>query len=409
MNLLKKSLAWLGLSHHDRDNFVTNRVTLADYDDNRAAGASSVLGLVAAWACVNLLAGTIGSLPLMVYRTRGGVREPASDHPLYRILHDSPNADQTAIDFWEFICFSIELHGNAYCEIDRVGDRIVALGVPLSPENVWVRRNDVGALEYRVTDSGRERIIAQRDILHIRGPGGNPIGGMSALTHCARTFGIASTIERSAAATFRNGIRSSGAFIAEKPLNKEQMSQLEETVTEKYVGAMNAGRPLLLNNDITWTPISINPEEAQMLESRAFSVEQICMAFGVPPIMIGHGDKQSAWPTSTEQQGLILQKFTLRRRLERIEQALMKQLLSAVDRQNGLTVEFNMDGLLRADAKSRHEVYEIALRNKTKTINEVRRLENDPPVPWGDRPWVQMQDVQLSPDGNVPPPEASAA
>ena len=84
---------------------------------------SSVLAISAAFACVNLVAGTIASLPLMVYRPAGGGRDVASDHPLYRLIHDSPNYDQTALEFWEFACAAIELRGNFHALIERSGAR----------------------------------------------------------------------------------------------------------------------------------------------------------------------------------------------------------------------------------------------------------------------------------------------
>src|SRR3546814_2842819 len=135
-------------------------VTLAEYQDSGAVGSAGVLGLAAAWACVNLLAGTIASLPLMVYRTgRDGRRNVATDHPLYRVLHDSPNADQTAVDFWEFICACLEMHGNAYCETERaIAGRIIALSPPIIPELMSVRRLDNGALEYRWVENGKQRV-----------------------------------------------------------------------------------------------------------------------------------------------------------------------------------------------------------------------------------------------------------
>src|SRR3546814_12477578 len=116
-------------SRQDGSNFRSNMVTLAEYQDSGAVGSAGVLGLAAAWACVNLLAGIIASLPLMVYRTgRDGRRNDATAHPLYRVLHDSPNADQTAVDFWAVICACLEMHGNAYCEEERALDgRIIEL------------------------------------------------------------------------------------------------------------------------------------------------------------------------------------------------------------------------------------------------------------------------------------------
>src|SRR3546814_4921125 len=90
-------------------------------------------------------------------------------HPLYRVLHDSPNADQTAVDFWEFICACLEMHGNAYCETERAIDgRIIALSPPIIPELMSVRRLDNGELEYRWVENGKQRVETQGRIVHIR-------------------------------------------------------------------------------------------------------------------------------------------------------------------------------------------------------------------------------------------------
>jgi HK97 family phage portal protein len=256
-------------SRQDGTNFRTNTVTLADYQDHAATGDVAVLGLAAAWACINLLCGTQASLPLMVYRTKGASREVASDHPLYRVLHDSPNADQTSLDYWEFMTASIELKGNAYSEIERRNDgSVIALDVPLAPDLVQVRRLDGGSLEYRVADRNKQRIIPQEWMLHIRGFGGSPLGGLSTLAFGRNVFGSALNVERAASETFRQGARSVGAFVSDKQLSGPQMNEVDERITEKYRAAVSAGKPLILNNGFTWHALSINPDDAQMLESR---------------------------------------------------------------------------------------------------------------------------------------------
>lgn len=386
----------------DGDNFVTNRVTLADYRDGRAASAEGVLGISAVFACVNLLAGTIASLPLMVYRTaRDGARTVARDHSLYRLLHDSPNADQTASDFWEFAEAAIELAGNAYAEKVTAGERVSSL-MPIRPDLMRVRRISNGDLEYRWTVDGVEYVRPSSRILHIRGFGGNPLGGASTLAVCRSAFGSALAVEQSAAKTFENGVRSSGAFVSDKSLDRAQMDEAEARITEKYVGAMNAGRPLLLNQGFKYEQITISPEDAQMLESRRFSVEEICRIFGVPPHMVGHTENSTSWGTGLEQQTLGFVKFTLRRRLNRIEQALEKQLLTAADRAAGITIEFNLEGLLRGDSTARSNFYQSGLTNGWMTINEVRALENLPPVEGGDVPRMQMQNVPITEAGQLP-------
>lgn len=419
MNWLQKTaLSVLGLegwaSRQDGDNFRTNTVSLAEYDD-RTASAGGAMGIAAAWACVNLLAGTIASLPLMVYKQVNGQRVVAKDHALYRLLHDSPNYDQTAVDFWEFMQGSLELHGNAYAEKEMTGSgRVLAL-TPIRPDLVSVRRQRDGSLEYTWTENGVRSVVSQDRILHIRGSGGGPLGGASTLSVCRQAFAAALSIERASSGMFRNGVRPSGVLTKEgTPFQGTQRKEAEALLQEKFAGAMNDGRPMLLDNGLKWQQLTINPNDAQMLESRAFSVEEIARVFGVPPHMIGHTEKSTSWGTGIEQQTLGFVKFTLRRRLERIEQALEKQLLTAADRAAGVTIEFNLEGLLRGDSANRATFYKEMTGIGVMTINEVRALENLPPVEGGDVPRMQMQNVPITYEppeggGSAPPALPAAA
>ncbi|AUQ49937.1 phage portal protein [Phaeobacter inhibens] len=365
---------------------------------------ASALALSAVWGCVNLIAGTIATLPLMVYRTgTDGKREVAKSHPLYRVLHDSPNYDQTAVDFWEWMSAAIELRGNAYARIAR-GDngRITAL-YPVAPQIVSVERLNNGALQYEWTEDGQHFKLTDRDVLHIRGFGGNPLGGLSTLQFGRGTFGLAQAQDRAASETFRNGLRPSGALTFAEFLSKENREIAETKLVEKFAGAQNAGRPMVLEGGTKWESLSITPEDAQMLESRGFSLEEICRFFGVPPFMIGHTVKSTSWGTGIEQQTIGFQKFTLRRRLKRIEQSIAKQLLSAADRSAGVTIEFNIEGLLRADTEARAAFYTSMTQIGAMTINEVRGLENLPPIEGGNVARMQMQNVPITEAGNDDP------
>ncbi len=393
MNLFQKMAA-----------FFTRPLTLTSPDgwvapDCLDAGVSvndqSALGLTAVWACLNLLAGTIASLPLVVYRDRNGSREIAKDHPLYYLLHDSPNADQTALDFWEMCVLAQELRGNSYSRIVRNGNRVVAL-VPVHPDLVQVKRDSRGDLEYTWTEDGRSFTAKQDEMLHVRGFGGGPMGGLSTLAYGRQTFGLALAINQSASKVFSNGLRPSGILTFSEFLKPEHRTILETNLVQKFTGAMNTGRPMILEGGSKWEQLTINPEDAQMLESRAFSVEEVCRFFGVPPFMVGHTEKTTSWGTGLEQQVLAFQKFTLRRRLKRIEMALEKQLLSPKDRADGVTIEFVLEGLLRADSKSRAEFYQKMTSIGAMTINEVRGLENLPPIDGGNVPRVQMQNQPIS-------------
>lgn len=358
---------------------------------------ASSLAVSSVWACANLISGTISSLPFQVYQRRDdGYRDSFRSHPLYRVLHDSPNYDQTAVDFWDYISLSVDLFGNAFADVLRNRDGQVIALRPIKPDTVSVTRTEQGPLRYRWSKDGRQYDRLDKDVLHIRGPGGDPLGGMSVLTFGRQAFSSAIAAERAAAGMFRNGMKPSGIVSFKEWLSPDQRKIAHEAVDQKYMGAMNAGKPFIAEGGMEFLPISISPEDAQMLETRGFSVEEICRFFGVPPVMIGHTSKTTSWPTGVEQQVLMFQKFTLRRRLKRIEQAVIMQLLSPEDRANGVTVEFNLEGLLRGDSAARASFYQTMLQIGAMTINEVRRLENLPPVAGGDTPRMQMQNVPIA-------------
>lgn len=392
-----------GASRQDGVNFRTNQVTLAEFSDRLSC--NNPLGLSATWACTNLIAGTIASLPLMVYRDEGGIRRVARDHPLYYVLHDSPNFDQSALDFWEYQSAGIELQGNAYAEIERRRDGSVYSLTPIRPDIVKVERRN-GRLSYEWTDNGRSVRKDVQDVLHIRGPMGNAMGGVSTLSACRGAFSGAMSAESAASNVFANGMRPSGVLSTDSSvtLTPDQRQTLDGYLADRFQGAINTGRPLLLDRGMTWQQINITPEDAQMLESRKFSGEEICRIFGVPPAMVGYGDKSSNWGTGKEVDVLGFIKFTLRRRLKRIEQALQKQLLSPADKAAGVTIEFNIEGLLRGDSQGRSTFYQSGLTNGWLTINEVRALENMPPVEGGDVPRMQSQNVPITEAGQQPPP-----
>ncbi|HEV7416440.1 MAG TPA: phage portal protein, partial [Tianweitania sediminis] len=264
---------------------------------------------------------------------------------------------------------------------------------------VKARRLVDGSIEYEWTEDGRRTVKRGDDVLHIRGPFGDALSGTSTLSACRSVFDDALAAEEAAGSMFRNGVNPSGT-LSTKPevkLTPEQRTELEEHLAKKYQGSVRQGRPMLLDNGLTWQQLSINPVDAQMLESRKFSGEEICRIFGVPPAMVGFGDKASNWGTGKEVDVLGFQKFTLRKRLKRIEQALLKQLVPLAERRaQGIEIEFNFEGLLRGDTASRYQAYESSIRMGWQTRNEVRARENMPPIEGGDVITVQMQDVPLT-------------
>lgn len=366
-------------------------------DAGEMVTATSSMALSSVWACANLVSGSISSLPFQVYRSRAdGFTEPFPAHPLYSILYESPNYDQTALDFWDYMSMSIELWGNAYADIRRGTNGDVIALRPIRPDLISVRRLTSGPLEYSWAQDGINYVRRDRDVLHVRGPGGDPLGGMSVLTFGRQSFSSAIAAEKAAAGMFRNGMRPSAVVSIDQWLSPDARKDAQDTLEKRYLGAINAGKPFLAEGGMKYQQISITPEDAQMLETRGFSVEEICRFFGVPPVMIGHAGASTAWPSSVEQQVLMFQKFTLRRRIKRIEQAVAMQVLTVEDRARGVSVGFNLEGLLRADSAARAAFYQTMTQIGGMTINEVRRLENLPPVTGGDEVRMQMQNVPIS-------------
>lgn len=393
MNILKKAIGYF-IRPVQLADMNYNFVQESSYSGENI-NASSALALSSVWACVNLISGTISTLPFQLYDNSKPQRRVDSSHPLVYVLKHSPNAYHTAVDFWEYMSICLELWGNAYAKITRNSQGNIISLDPFSPELVRIEQKQ-GGLEYRWFDGRAQQIATEKEIFHIRGFGGgaSPLGGISTLSAGRHVFGIAKSIDKAAGKTFENGLRPSGVLTIEKFLTPEERSAAYEKIVNKFAGATNAGRPLLLEGGIDWKQININPEDAQMLESRAFSVEEICRFFGVPPSMIGHTEKSTSWGTGLEQQLLAFQKFTLRKRLKRIEQAIVKQLLTPIERMN-YSAEFNIEGLLRADSGARASYYASMLSNGVMTINEVRALESLEPVSGGDVPRMQMQNVPI--------------
>ncbi|MEI9825523.1 phage portal protein [Enterobacter bugandensis] len=347
--------------------------------------------LSAVWACVRLLSESISTLPLKIYvRQPDGSRKAATDHPAYTILCRRPNSEMTPSRFMLMVVASICLRGNAFIEKKFIANRLVSL-VPLLPQNMVVKRLTTGALEYKYTENGNERVIPVKNIMHIRGFGLDGVCGMMPMKTGRDVIGSAMAVEESAAKIFEQGLQSSGFLSADNALTDDQRERLRGYMAS-FTGSKNAGKIMVLEGGLKYQGVTMNPEDAQMLESRAFSIEEICRWFRVPPFMVGHTTKQSSWASSLEGMNLQFLTHTLRPLLVNIEQEIGRCLLGSDDE---VFAEFSVEGLLRADSAGRAAYYTSALQNGWMSRNDVRRLENMPPIEGGDIYTVQLNLTQL--------------
>lgn len=407
MNLLQKAVARVTRIPLDLsgDNFAYNEHMANRAVAGQKVNASSAQGISATWANVNLLASTVGSTPLDLYRQEGKNKVRETGHALSSLLSISPHDHYTPLEYWEYAQGSLELKGDFFAEIKRgVRGDVVSLN-PLGTEGVTIHRKSIGALRYKWIDplTHVHRDEPASNIVHIRtrlGPDG--MRGMSTLEACRSIFGVAQATNKSVETMFANGARPSGVLSTDLPLDKKEREKLEKLLQEKFTGAMNHNRPMLLDNKLTWQQLSMSGADSQMLESRRFTVEEVCLIFGVPPHMIGYTAGAAVSKTLTEQTHGF-QKYTLRPRYKRIEQALERQLLTLDEREKGLKIRFNLEALLRGVPKERSAFYSAGLKDAWLTVNEVRALEGLKPVKGGDVPRTQMQNVPLTETGSNNP------
>ncbi|WNN49868.1 phage portal protein [Siccibacter colletis] len=356
----------------------------------KVVSADKAIHLSAVWACVRLLSESVSTLPLKVYeRQQDGSRKPATNHPAYQVLCRRPNSEMTPSRFMLMLVASICLRGNAFIEKKMIGNKLVSL-VPLLPQNMVVKRLDSGSLEYTYTEASTKRVIPVKNIMHIRGFGLDGICGMMPMMAGRDVIGSAMAVEESAAKIFENGLQSSGFLSADQALDKDQRERLRGYM-QAFTGSRNAGKIMVLEGGLKYQNVTMNPEAAQMLESRAFSIEEICRWFRVPPFMVGHADKQSSWASSVEGMNLQFLTNTLRPLLVNIEQEISRCLLDDEE----LFAEFSVEGLLRADSTGRSAYYTTALQNGWMSRNDVRRLENMPPIEGGELYTVQLNLTPL--------------
>lgn len=348
-----------------------------------AVNEQTSMKVSAVYASVSLIGGAIASLPLPIYKSDGGDREKVA-HDLWWLLNRQPNQNYSAAVFWESLIGSLLLHGDGFAEILRPSR--------FSPDVIgfdWYRKKEVeviedgGRLIYKLTRDNKTRAVSQEDMLHVPGPGFDGKNGMSQLKYVLlNAAGIAIAADRYSSAFFANGARPDFALEFPGDLTDAQQDMIRKSWSDRHKGPDNAHLPSLLTDGAKVHELTMNAEDAQLLSTRQFQVEDIARIFGVPPHMIGHTQNNTSWGTGVEQMSIGFVKYTLSRYLTKIEQELNRKLFQS-DRTHFL--EFNTAGLERGDYKTRMEGYRIALGRAGEpgwmTQEEIRKLENLPETP----------------------------
>lgn len=366
-------LSWLGIADYAAGAYGASSDTGITVTDRK------MLTLSAVWACTRLISETIATLPLSMYERTSAGKRVASQHPLHMIIHDQPNSDTTASVHWESTVAAMLLRGNGRAEKLMVGKRVVGLQF-LDPCRLGITCGVRGERIYRYTErNGTQREIPESRIFNIPGFSLDGKEGVSVVRYGANVFASALAADQAANSTFANGLRTTTYFKYPTKLKDTQREEAREFIINTLGGSVNAGKPVILEAGMEAGQIGINPDDAQLLESRGFSVEEICRWYRVPPWMVGHSEKSTSWGTGIEQQMIGFLTFTLGPWLRRIEQAISKDLLTPAERQR-FYPKFAVEGLLRADSEGRSKFYAAMVNNGILTRDEIRELEDREPM-----------------------------
>jgi HK97 family phage portal protein len=373
-----------------------------------AVSEVTALNISAVWSAVQIIAGSIASLPLILYRRRpDGGKERYPEHPLYRILHDEPNPEMSSMVFRETLLHHVLLWGNGYAEIQRdQGGRVKAL-YPITPERVRPARDPAGRLYYEVTTVGKPVTkLDATNMFHVPGLGFDGTCGYSVVAKARESFGATAATERFASTYFGNSAIAGGILKHPRQLQQTTRDALKAQL-DQYRGR-GAYSTLLLEEGLDWVQTTIPPDDSQFLQTRKFQVTEVARWFNLPPHKLK--DLERATFSNIEQQSLEFVIDTLRPWLVRIEQEIRRKLISTLERQIQYA-EHLVDGLLRGDLASRYNAYAVGRQWGFLNVDDIRAFENMNPLPDGLGqiyivPVNMMPAEQLGQMANLPELEA---
>jgi HK97 family phage portal protein len=363
---------------HDRDLFQIGSIVPASTYAAVPVNPSTALQHSAVWGCVDLIGGSISTLPLAAYR-EGEDQALSALPPILR----APSAGWTLPEFVYATLQSLLLRGNAYgLVVDRAGAGLLPAQVELlAPERVGVQVD--GRVIYRV--DGQE--VDPASVWHVRAftaPG--QVLGLSPLQHARQAVGLGLGAERYAARFFGESAIPSGVLTTEQDIKQDRADQLKARWREAHASHRDVA---VLGNGAKFQAVTIPPEEAQFLEATKANVATICRYYRVPPELMASESGGSLTYANVEQRALDFLTFCLRRWIVTMETALSALLSSTT------SVKFNAAALVRTDLLTRYQAHESAIRAGWKLRSEVRELEDLAPI--------------AGIDDHPPPPEGAVA
>lgn len=372
---------------------------------------ATALSISTVQACVTLIARSLASVPLVLYRKSGSGRQPAEDHPLYPILHDLSNPLQSAFDVRQTLFADVLLYGNAYAEIEWGADGYPRALWPLPPEHVQLWVSSDRQIVYRVSADvfgvdARMRWLPQYRVHHLRGLVTQGLVGISPL-RAANAIGLAMATEEFGARFFGEGAHPSVVLSHPAKLSPEAVTNLRRSFESQWSGMSNAHRVAVVGEGVKPEAMRIAPNESQFLETRAFQVAEICRIFGVSPGLVGASETQTY--ASAEQDLIRFRELTLGPWAENHEKAIARDLLVG-DEAREYFARYKLAKLQATDLKTRYDSYMTAKQAGLLTTNEIREMEDYNPVAGGEELWMPLNMApasQVAQQFDQAPPAAS--
>jgi HK97 family phage portal protein len=364
----------------DRDRaFLTGE----DVGDGSAISADMAMKYSAVSSCIRVRAETFASVPAVLYKKTDDGREPMTDLLIYDILHNSPNDEMAAFGFKETLLTNFDASGNIVCErLLNKGGQLVGL-YPYQSDLVRIKRDqETKKLVYEIGSGADKKELSRDKVFHVPNLSFDGVIGMSPISYAASAIRLGLSYETYGVNFYRNAATPSGVFEHPTSLSDQAFDRLQKDINKNYTGLKNTGVPMILEEGMKWAQLTVNPVDAQLLESKYFQIEDICRIFRVPQHLVNKLDRSTF--SNIEHLSLEFVMYTMLPIFKRFEDNINSQLLTKDQRKTGYYVEFKIDGLLRGDAKSRAEAYSIGRLGGWLSVNDIRKLENMPPIDNGN-------------------------
>lgn len=350
---------------------------------------NTALKVGVAYRCVEIIAGAVKTMPLDVKRRLDErTREDADDHFLWTLLRRRPNRWQTPSEFRHLMQTMVLLRGNGYALIVRSRGKINEL-VPLTAGHVQVSQNSDLSLKYTYhRKDGRQVVIPQRDMFHLRGLSLDGIVGLSVIGYARESLGLSLTTEKHVSRFFKNRTSLGGILKIPASVADQEIDRLKANL-ELFRGSSDeAYADLVLEDGIGYEKIGMSSVDAQFVQSTELNQITIAMFFGVPPHMVGLTTKSTSWGTGIEQQSIGFVNYTLQPWLTMWQEAIDRDLIGDTD--SKLYAKFDTKGLLRGDARGRAAYIKMRFETGSINPNEIRALDDENPREGGDEYFVAL-------------------